>query len=529
MEDARGRGEVALHAEPVPEVIPHVVAAEGKHGHGIAADVTDGSFGGCGGFRTHGGSDVDAGGPVECLEDERHGGGAATAEDECGDEDAVRIFPGGVNGGALRGGCGEAAVGVGCGGCGLRCPVIAAPVECFGGGRVGHALPPDASVGNAIFRGECDVGEDGVGAEGGHGVGVGLVAGAGGDAEEAGFGIDGAELDGAVGLGLARKDPCDIVADGPDLPAIEAGRGDEHGEVGFAAGRGEGCGDVGLFGFAVGVIRTRKNGRGFDADDEHVFGHPALVAGDVGGDAESEAFFSEECVSTIAGAVGPDLAGLGKVDDVLFFVAGPGNVLLSWCERGADRVETGNDAFLVFVDLGINGCADAGHDAHVSDGVGAIGELDADLRHRGADGAHGEGHDVHGATAHAAAEEGLELTAHAVRIFPVVGGPGVVFGERADESAVFDACDVVGGGASVEAAGPFCFGEPGEGACVDECVAEAGVLFLRAVEPVDGLRLTELGHLFDPADEVFVGGGRGGGAGMGVKMDLGGELGGHVG
>ena len=213
----------------------------------------------------------------------------------------------------------------------------------------------------------------------GHGVGVGLRAGAGGDAEEAGLGIDGAEP--AVGVGL---DPGDVVADGPDLPALEAGGRDQHGEVGFAAGGGEGGGDVGLF-------SCRRRRRGFDAEDEHVLGHPALVAGDVGGDAQGEALLAEQGVAAVAGAVGPDLAGLGEVDDVLFVVAGPGDVLLAGREGRADGVHAGHDALLVLVDLGEDGSADAGHDAHVDDGVGGVGELDADLRHGRADGAHANG------------------------------------------------------------------------------------------------------------------------------------------
>jgi hypothetical protein len=51
-----------------------------------------------------------------------------------------------------------------------------------------------------------------------------------------------------VGVGL---DPGDVVADGPDLPAVEAGGRDEHGEVGLAAGAGEGGGDVGLSPFGI--------------------------------------------------------------------------------------------------------------------------------------------------------------------------------------------------------------------------------------------------------------------------------------
>src|SRR5271170_8133119 len=37
MEDARGGGELTLHAQPMPEVVAHVIAAEGQHGHRVAA------------------------------------------------------------------------------------------------------------------------------------------------------------------------------------------------------------------------------------------------------------------------------------------------------------------------------------------------------------------------------------------------------------------------------------------------------------------------------------------------------------
>ena len=86
-----------------------------------------------------------------------------------------------------------------------------------------------------------------------------------------------------------------------------------------------------------------------------------------------------------------------------FVVAGPGNVLLAGRERRADGVHAGDDALLVLVDLGEDGRADAGHDAHVDDDVGGVGELHADLRHGRADGAHAEGQHVHGAAAHGAA------------------------------------------------------------------------------------------------------------------------------
>ena len=138
------------------------------------------------------------------------------------------------------------------------------------------------------------------------------------------------------GVGL---DPGDVVADGPDLPALEAGGRNEHGEVGLAAGGGEGGGDVGLLGLAL--CRGR-----FDAEDEHVLGHPAFVAGDVGGDAQGEALLAEQRVAAVAGAVAPDLAGFGEVDDVFLVVAGPGDVVLAGLERSADGVHAGDDALV---------------------------------------------------------------------------------------------------------------------------------------------------------------------------------------
>jgi hypothetical protein len=235
-----------------------------------------------------------------------------------------------------------------------------------------------------------------------------------------------------------------------------------------------------------------------------VLGHPAFVAGDVGGDAQGEALLAQQSVASVTGTVAPDLAGLGEVDDVLLVVAWPGNVSFAWSQRRASGVHAGNDALLVLVDLAEDLEADAGHDAHVDDGVGRIGELDADAGHGGADRAHAVGQNVHGSAAHGAAEEGLELAAHDEGIFPVIGRSSVVPGERADEGPVFHASDVVGRGTGVETAWPKPLVEPCEGSCIDELLAEPIVLFLRAVDPVDCVGLAKIGHLFDPANEVLV-------------------------
>ena len=94
----------------------------------------------------------------------------------------------------------------------LRRPVLALPVDEMRRRLLRHAFPPHVAV-----VGQRDVGEDDVFLQGRHGIEVGLFGGAGGDAEIAVFGVDGAEL--AIRAGF---DPGDVVADGGDLPAIEA-------------------------------------------------------------------------------------------------------------------------------------------------------------------------------------------------------------------------------------------------------------------------------------------------------------------
>ena len=72
-------------------------------------------------------------------------------------------------------------------------------------------------------------------------------------------------------------------------------------------------------------------GRG-DAEDEHVLGHPALVAGHGRGDAQGEALLAEQGVAAVAGAVGPDLAGLGEVEMYLLS-ASQGQGTSAWRRR----------------------------------------------------------------------------------------------------------------------------------------------------------------------------------------------------
>ena len=168
-----------------------------------------------------------------------------------------------------------------------------------------------------------------------HRVRIGLNGSARRDAEESGFRIDGAQPALRV-----RLDPGNVIADSPYLPALEALRWNQHGEICFSASARESGSDIGLLAL-----------RDLDADDQHVLRHPALVARHSRRNAQSEAFLAEQRVAAVSGTIRPDLACFWKVDDIFFVVAWPGHIFLSRLERRAHTVQAGNDALRIFVDL----------------------------------------------------------------------------------------------------------------------------------------------------------------------------------
>jgi hypothetical protein len=183
---------------------------------------------------------------------------------------------------------------------------------------LGDALPPHVAV-----VGAGDIGEDRVALlDRPHRHGVGRHTGAGGDAEETELGVDGIQP--TVGT---EAHPGDVVADHFGFPT---GNGRlEHREVGLAALAREGAGDV-----------VDLPLRGGQLEDEHVLGHPAVVAGHGRGDAQGVALLAEEGVAAVSASVGPDFAGLGEVRDVLRFATGPLDVGLAIREWEADGVQT---------------------------------------------------------------------------------------------------------------------------------------------------------------------------------------------
>jgi hypothetical protein len=158
-----------------------------------------------------------------------------------------------------------------------------------------NALPPRLVVGS-----HRNVGEDGIAIQRLHDVWIGLPASTRRDAKESRFRIDGVQV--AV---VANVHPGDIVANGPDSVALISQRGNHHGEIGFPARAGKS-------GYHVGDFAPRR----FQTEDEHVLGHPALVARHVTGDAQRETFLSQQRIAAIAGAHAPDEPLLWKVHDV---------------------------------------------------------------------------------------------------------------------------------------------------------------------------------------------------------------------
>ena len=278
--------ELVSHVEPVLEVVAHVVAHEGQHGEWVAAHHALLASGGSGGLRAHGGSHVNTFGPVASFGHQRHGGGAAAAEDERVNGHAVGVVPLAVQRWVVGGGHRKAGVGVSGFGASLFsngwCPVFALPVDQVVWQLAGvffHTFPPHVPV-----VGQRDVGVNDVFVQAGHAVGVGVEVGARSDAKVASLWVDGVQL--AVRVGL---DPGDIVTDGGDFPAFKALGWHQHGEIGFATSARKGCCHVILFALRIG-----------HPQDEHMLGQPALVAAHVGRDAQGKALLAQQRIAAVA-------------------------------------------------------------------------------------------------------------------------------------------------------------------------------------------------------------------------------------
>ena len=433
------------HVDPVLQVVTGVVADEWQHGHRVVAQGAHGCLGGSGGLAgSHRRTDEGGVVPVAGLGHQWDGVRAAATEQDRGDRHATVVVVLRCRGRAL--GDRRAVAGVRVGGLvlGVRGPLVAQPVDEVLR-LVLQALPPDILV-----VGQADVGVQGVARlHGLHRDRVGGVVGARRHAEEAILRVHGVQA-----TVLAEAQPRDVVSDDLRAPARDCWL--QHRQVGLTAGRREGGTDVVRL-----ILRTDQ------LQDQHVLGHPALVAGHDGRDAQGVALLGQDGVAAVAGAVGPDFAVLREVGDVLSVVARPRDVLLTRLQRSADGVPALHE-LTGLVDLRQGLCTHAGHDAHGHHDVGGVGELDAQLRLRIGDRAHAERNDVHRAAAHGAGEVLTHLLAHLLGLDPVIGRTGVLLLLGADEGAGLDASHVGRVGACEEAIRLCLLVQLDEGASLDQ-------------------------------------------------------------
>ena len=267
-----------------------------------------------------------------------------------------------------------------------------------------------------------------------HRVGVGVLVGAGRDAEEAVLRVDRPQP--AV---VADPHPGDVVADGLDLPAGDGRL--EHREVGLAAGARERGGDV--LGDALGAGQL---------EDQHVLGHPALVARHRAGDAEGVALLAEQRVAAVARSRRTrSSAPRGTGRCTWCRCTARRRPAWPWLERHADGVQRRHERRASSSSILRSTLVPMRAITRIErDDVRRVGDLHAEHRVLGLEVAHHERDDVHRPALHAARVELAHDGLHLVRVHPVVGGPAVLLVDRADVGAVLDARHVGGVGGRVE-------------------------------------------------------------------------------
>ena len=145
-----------------------------------------------------------------------------------------------------------------------------------------------------------------------------------------------------------------------------------------------------------------------------------------------------------------------------------------------------------------------GHDPHIEDDIGAVGQLDADFTERGADRPHRERDNIHCPPLHAILENVTRAPIAFVRQQPVIGRAGVAFIPGADIGQMLGAGDVIEGGAVVNAAGQFFLVELDQLAGLERFFFQPVFFRLRSVAPDDAVRFAQLGALAHPFSQFFV-------------------------
>jgi len=469
------------HAEPMSKVIAHIVAAEGKHSHGVSSYYADSTGSSCGSFGSHSGTNEYAVGPVKGLIYEGSGLSSSATEDDSIDGNACRIVEFRGDAGAVFSKSGETAVGMSATGrlillvVGSVIPLVALPVDCVCGRIVVKTFPPNGVIVEVMNN----VGKDGFLLGGVESIGVRLEVSTGSNAEETVFGVTSPES--AVRSGT---EPSDIVAYAPYFISLflkELGR-NKHCEVGLTASRGE-C-SANVVNFAVGI---------FNAEDEHMLSKPAFFSCEVGCYTESEALFAEKNVSAVTGVNGHDGIVFRELNDITIFF-----VDIFSCVNALDKIVAVSESFNNFF-------TGSGHNEHVKYDVDGVGDLEADLCEGRADNAHGVGDNIHGSADHGAVVKLVELFIHFLRIAPVVGVTCVFLLGSADEGSAFNTGNVVNSGSVEVASGELLLVELDDLAGGASFFSESFSLFSGTVYPDYFIRFCKSLDLFDPSQYGFIG------------------------
>ena len=233
--------------------------------------------------------------------------------------------------------------------------------------------------------------------------------------------------------------------------------------------------------------------RRLKAENQHVLGQPAFLAGLPGGQAQRMALLAQQRVAAVARAVGLDRQFLGEMHDE----AAVGIEFAGGVQAAHEGLALRAFAF----DAPQRRRAHPGHQAHVGHHVGRIGDLHPAPRQRRVQRPHAVGNHVQGAPAHAAVKQRIHLRVRLAWRHPMIVRAGRVALARAHEGEMFDARDIVRIGA-VQPASRMGFRIEAEQAAVGLHSRQQRLVFgVAAVAPVEAVGPGERRHLGDPLVE----------------------------
>ena len=214
--------------------------------------------------------------------------------------------------------------------------------------------------------------------------------------------------------------PCDVVAQSPHAIALAFERGNHHRHICFSARAWKRSGHVRHF--AAGI---------FQAKNQHVLGHPALLARHPACDSQRETFFSEQRIAAVTRSVTPDQSFFGEVRD-----ESPIRI------EFADRMQPRHKIFGISQPIDRN-FSHARHDSHARGHVCAVGDFHTHAALRRIYGAEYVRHHIHRPASHRAIKKRADFFLRVGRRHPVIRGAGRLFRARADKREMFRARHIV--------------------------------------------------------------------------------------